>query len=403
MTSWPPIESLSEIDLSDVGSFKPKQVLYEFDGPCIFTSTTPDGILLLAYLSEELEGEDLLRFVVSTTSEQTIGELQAGAIAVREALERGSLWLVDVDYAYTPQRAARIALDQLPEDALPPRHTMLRADLEPSMIVRLEGPEIRRGEIPAAVFLQAAEIAGKGLKPVFDWAARKLREDKGGRPPDWLRGLYGLPAQRFAFGSLEVAFRAVDVPPERQESLPLEDRELPSPKEIQRDAWQAIREGLEWAASGDEALPGNRDDGKWRAILESIRRMAPPSTGAVNSVEVWGQAVGREDDPFELDRSAAGRIRNRLTELKKAQEVQLRVFRGLVRDLDLDRLTFIMRDVPDMDGDVNLELDDEQLLEVAREAHYQELDVSVAARSEDGKRWTATEIEFVHPGEDEQA
>ncbi|MCK5806562.1 MAG: hypothetical protein KAI66_27275 [Lentisphaeria bacterium] len=395
MTSWPPIDSLAEVGLDVIGSFQPKQVLYEFDGPCIFTTVTPHGLLFLAYLSEDLEDKKLLRFIVSTSSEQTISELKDGAVTVREALDRGTLWIVDVDYAYVPKRAAVVAVDQLPEDALPPHSTMLRADLEPAMIVRLEGTEIRQGAIPAAVFLQAAEIAGKGLKPVFDWAAREQRQDRSGRPPEWLRDLYGLPAQRFAFGSLEVAFRAVDVTAEQQTTLPLDAAGIQTPRQIQRDAWQAIREGIEWAASGNDALPSSRNDEKWRAILESIKRMTPASTGPVDSIKVWGQALGRLKNAFELDRSAAKRIRSRLTELKKAQEVQLRVFTGRVRDLDLDRLTFIMRDVPHMDGDVGLELDDVQLLEVAREAHYQELDVSVVARSEDNKRWTATDIEFV--------
>ena len=71
------------------------------------------------------------------------------------------------------------------------------------------------------------------------------------------------------------------------------------------------------------------------------------------------------------------------------------VFTGRVRDLDLDKLTLILRDVAGEEGDVQLALDDERLLETAREAHYQEFEVNVAARSEDKKLWSATEIEFV--------
>jgi hypothetical protein len=96
-----------------------------------------------------------------------------------------------------------------------------------------------------------------------------------------------------------------------------------------------------------------------------------------------------------LDRNSTKRIRTALTELKKRHGVELRVFTGRVRDLDLDKLTLILRDVAGEEGDVQLALDDERLLETAREAHYQEFEVNVAARSEDKKLWSATEIEFV--------
>ncbi len=96
-----------------------------------------------------------------------------------------------------------------------------------------------------------------------------------------------------------------------------------------------------------------------------------------------------------MDRNSTRRIRTALTELKKHHRVELRVFIGRVRDLDLDKLTLILRDDSGEEGDVQLALDDEQLLETTREAHYRELKVNVAARSEDKKFWSATEIEFV--------
>jgi hypothetical protein len=398
MTSWPDFAALPALDLKLLGALAPVEVLYEFDGPCIFTALTEQRNLVLAYLSEELEDERLLRFVVATTSEATIAAMKDGSVSVREALERGSLWLVDLDHAYRPKRAAACRLSDLPGDALPASTTMLWPALEPALIVRLEGSEIRRGSIPAAVFAQAAEISGKALKPVFEWAAKVLRGETSGRPPDWLRLLYGLPAQRIAFGSLEIAFRPADVSSASQQTLPFGGGTMPSAQEIHASGWRAIAEGLEWSVS-DAPVPANDgDDEKWLSILESMKKLAPASTGPVNSVSVSGRLVGAPRRPFELTRASTRRIRAALTELKKRHEVQLRVFRGRVRDLDLDKLTLILRDVPGESADVPLALADEQLLEVAREAHYQELEVSVAARSEDRKLWTATEIEFAKGG-----
>lgn len=126
-----------------------------------------------------------------------------------------------------------------------------------------------------------------------------------------------------------------------------------------------------------------------------MRRLAPGATGPVTEVEVWGLAIGSADRRVKLDKASTRRIRTALTALKMRHEVQLRVFTGLVRELDLDKLTLILRDTALDEGSVRLTLDDEQLLATAREAFNQDLRVRVAARSEDERLWFATEIEFV--------
>lgn len=391
MKSWPPLDSLQEVQLDVLGTLTPSEVLYEFEGPCIFTARTTHGTAVLAYLSEDLEDEQRLRYIVATTSEGTVRELKRGVISVREALDRGSLWVVDFNYKSCPARAFSVRSEQLPDDAMPLRGTMLWSSLEPALTVRLEGSDVQEGRIPAAAFTQAAEIAGKALKPVFEWAARGL----SARPPEWLRDLYAMPAQRFAFGSLEVAFGQVHLGPEAQCAFPFDQERLLTSQEIQDKGLSALREGLEWAVSQRSVPSGEGDEEKWLAILESMKRLAPASTGPVSAIEMWGSIIGVQDRRLRLDRNSTERIRTALTELKKRHEVQSREFTGRVRNLDLDKLTLILRDVAGEEGDVLLTLDDERLLETAHEAHYRELEVNVAAQSEGKKHWSATEIEFV--------
>ncbi|MBI4820297.1 MAG: hypothetical protein HY791_28790 [Deltaproteobacteria bacterium] len=139
MSAWPPVDARKAVDLAVVGPLLPIEVLYDFDGPCIFVARTASETLVLAYLSEDLKDEHLLRFVVSTTSDVTVSKLKTGLISVREALEMGSLWLVDLDDRRAPKRAFAVALGALPEDALPLAGTMLWASLEPALVVRIEG------------------------------------------------------------------------------------------------------------------------------------------------------------------------------------------------------------------------------------------------------------------------
>lgn len=399
MTPWPAFDSHQAVDLELLGALSPLEVLYEFDGPCIFVSETPAGTLVLAYLSEDLEDECLLRYVLATTSSRTIDELKHGVISVREAMDRGSLWLVDMDYRYQPRSAFSVRSSELPEDALPSKHVMLWSSLEPVLTLRLEGTEIVEGRIPAAAFYQAADVASKAFKPIFEWAARARRNDTSGRPPEWLRHLYSMPAQRVAYGSLEISFKRTALEADSQAMLQFPAEDLLSLQEIQQTAWTALQEGLAWATSKGDAPNLDDDESKSMAMLETMKRLAPTSDGPVTAVHLWGPMVGETNRVISLDKRSSKRIRHALTGLKKRHEVQLRVLTGRIRELDLDKLTLILRSSEDTVADVSLVLEDERLLEVAREAHYQESEVNVAARSEDKKSWTATEIEFAGTGE----
>lgn len=392
--SWRPETSMAAVEISKLGEFHPEEVLYEFDGPCIFTARSLANALLLAYLAEDLEADEALRYVVATTSENTVQELKHGLISVKQALTRGSLWLVDFDYSLRPRRAFAVTPDELPDDALPADGTMLWAHLEPALRVRLAGPEVESGRIPASAIAHAGEIAAKALKSVFEWAARDMLVASGGRPPDWLRQLYNLPAQRFAYGSLDVSFRAPDLPRDVQMSLALDGLStIRSPEELAESGWRLLRTGLSWATSDIEAVLADSDE-EQLAILEALRHLAPASTGPVTEVEITGSKVGSLGIPYRLDRNASKKIRTRLTALKKQREVQLRVFSGRVRGLDLDRLSFVLREIPGELPEIAFMLEDEQLLEIAREAFNQELEVTVVGRSSDAKTWTALELEF---------
>src|SRR5690606_755161 len=149
----------------------------------------------------------------------------------------------------------------------------------------------------------------------------------------------GLPTQRVAFGSLEIAFGRVDVGP-HQKHLALPEMP-PTVVEIQQAAWEAVREGRQWAIGG-APLPSEHDDDRWLAILESLQRRAPPSPGAVRSVHVSGALIGQTDRPLTLSRRSTKRIRDALTDLKRRQPGELRLFKGRVRELDLDQLTMTL-------------------------------------------------------------
>lgn len=383
---------MQAVDLSHLGSLHPEEVLYDFDGPCIFTTRAPSKALLLAYLCEDLEADECLRYIVATTSSEIVRELKQGLVSIRQALTSGSMWLIDFDYAMHPRHAFAVALEDLPGDALPAEGTMLFAHLEPALRVRFAGDAVQPGKIPASAILQAGDVASKALKSVIEWAARITTS---GRPPEWLRALYHLPMQRLAYGSLDIGFSAPEIPRGAQQLSLLSglSPEARSPEDLADEGWRLFRKGLEWATSTSAEIQAESDEERL-AILEALRHLAPASTGPITDVLVSGSKIGRLERPYRLDRDVSKKIRRTLTALKSQRDVQLRVFSGRVRSLDLDTLVFVLRDVPDEVAEIPFVLEDERLLETAREAFNQELEIKVAGRSTDSKTWTAVELEF---------
>lgn len=114
------------VDPQKFAPFHPEEILYEFDGPRIFTVCDHEGELYLACWSDE--DEHATRFVVAPTLPRTIEQLRAGDIAVYEALDQPRCWVCDVSHAGELLKCHRINFADLPADARPAQGTMLWPD-----------------------------------------------------------------------------------------------------------------------------------------------------------------------------------------------------------------------------------------------------------------------------------
>lgn len=403
-------ETLEPIEMVHVGALRPVEVLYEFDcEPLIFVARLPASGMVLAYLADEYDPDDdpgssgaswgPLRYLVSTTSLRTIERLKLGRISVHEAMMGGSMWLVDIGFDLVPLRAYAVEPSMLPEDALPEPDVMLWAELQPDLIVKLEGAALDDGAWPAAALASAGEIASKALKPLYDWAIALLTgESIQGRPPDWHRLAYGLSAQRVVHGSLELHLVRQRPEASAQGDMFEDDETAARLEAIHAQVWDAMREGLEWATDSARDNAPSPDDAKALAVLDTLKRLAPNSTGPVETVRVSGALVSDGSEAaYRLDRNAAQRVREALVKTKKRSSlVQQRVFEGQVRELDLDALTLIVRDPRAPNQGVPMVLEDGGMLDMAHDAHYHGAYVSIAARRE-GERgaWVVFALEFI--------
>ena len=121
--------------------FEPREVLYEFDGPRIFSFPDFEGELNLAYWSDE--DEDVWRYVVVPTTTRILKALASGAISVYDALNQPRCWLCDVGPDQKFTQCQQVDFEAIPRDCLPAAGTMLLQALEPvaslPQVIDLEG------------------------------------------------------------------------------------------------------------------------------------------------------------------------------------------------------------------------------------------------------------------------
>ncbi|MBC3435915.1 hypothetical protein HU735_10865 [Pseudomonas sp. BW16M2] len=102
------------------------EVLYDFDGPKIFTTLGSGVLLYFWYESEEDREEQLIRYLVTPASPSQIQQLKAGYKSVHDLLKQNWLWVVDMHYDLSPSMAWRLeSLDDVPTQFKPPPHATL--------------------------------------------------------------------------------------------------------------------------------------------------------------------------------------------------------------------------------------------------------------------------------------
>jgi hypothetical protein len=320
------------VDVADIGKLAPSEVLYEFDGPRIFSAQSPLGDLLCFLVDDD--GAEL-RFIAAPTNPDILAKLKDGIRSVRDALDQPWVWFVDLGYDGQPRAAWRGTLSDIPADVLPEKGVMLWPHLEPIFAVRAIGDGLSEGQVPMSVIRQVIEGATTALKKVsnvvFDDAKR------AGRKAKTIRQFYDLPTLGFAYNSFEAAFR---LPDGQQAPLTgMVDEVGPALHAIS----QKLKQALDWAI---EIQPDGVGDVLQIELLEALEKLVPPQSGVVKSIEVRGQLFPNDAAPYRLTRDASTRVRRALREARASQET-ITTVSGLVREFDKDHFSFTLRETDD--------------------------------------------------------
>ena len=143
-------------DVANFGSLDQVEVLYEYDGPRIFTARSAMGELL-CFLADD-DGTTL-RYIAAPTNHDLLEKLKTGTRALRDVLDQPWVWFVDVGYDGVPITAWQGTLADAPTDALPHDDVMLWPHLEPIFALRAVGDGLAEGSVPMSVLRQIIDGA----------------------------------------------------------------------------------------------------------------------------------------------------------------------------------------------------------------------------------------------------
>lgn len=119
------------LDNDALGNLAPVEILYEYEGPRIFTASHC-GRPVLAYESDCDDEQRIRRLLVVPTSDRIVRELKEGMLSISDSLKQPWLHAVDQSFDGTILAIWHISagLESVPEKYKPVEGTLLSAELE---------------------------------------------------------------------------------------------------------------------------------------------------------------------------------------------------------------------------------------------------------------------------------
>ncbi|BCR22507.1 hypothetical protein [Aquipseudomonas alcaligenes] len=314
------------------------EVLYEFDGPKIFTSKDSNNQTYLWYESAEDFSNKRIRFLVTPTTDSQIEQLKLGHKTVYDLLKQAWLWAVDLTYDMTLANAWALGgLDDVPAKSRPEPHVTLYPEHMPLLSYRLIGPGLQEGQVPASVISRAVKGPTAALKRIFESLSQGY---SSGRPEESFRRSYDLPAARFAYNSFEVAFS----------EPPFDQLDFDGESAYEAGS-SALEDGLQWLVNQSSKEPSI-------IVLEALKELTPPAHGQIERAEIRGRLI-KSSAVFCLNRQHRRAITEALAKHQKTDHELIQVS-GQIRELDKDNFSFILRNRPNDENELKCIFTEEQ-------------------------------------------
>lgn len=252
--------------------------------------------------------------------------------------------------------------------------------IEADVCLGLEGPAIGWPETPVSVLTAVLDAFRKGIQSIAEFldSGRPLAS----RPTEDLRRACDLRVVALRPGSLRIALRLPDeVPADVGPDVPTPAGlavsspfgESPGPstgvssmlKSIARQALAEYLAAAAWADSDqDPSVLQERvpDPDHLRLLLNALKTLIPRPRGAIERVVLTARGMP-EERPIRLTRALHARLDQAID---RAVVEQVEEHSGVVREIDLDELSFTLRNLEGIEQ-IACSFDD-SLLEPAKEA-----------------------------------
>jgi hypothetical protein len=200
----------------------------------------------------------------------------------------------------------------------------------------LEGNGIRLGHSPASLVTRVLDAFRRGLQSVVEAVESTERTvvRTAGRRKRWIEQLCDLPLVGVASGSVRVQLGE----PTSLSGALLESED----REFYQHIMGLLRDGLA-CATGEinaEQIP----EPLRQSVLNAVRKLVPAPRGALDVITFSGRAIGG-GKIYRVTRNARERLEQevrRVAVLKEITSVE-----GVIREVDLDRNTFLLRERPE--------------------------------------------------------
>lgn len=212
--------------------------------------------------------------------------------------------------------------------------------------LRLVGRKARWGETSASVLTAFLDALRKGVQSI---ASYNIIGRIGRRPSAEIQRACDLELVNFVPGSFQVGIRIPE--PDQADLFPVP--QLP----FAETALTEFLSAADWAASDspvDAVVSMFQDAPKRRVALRAVKAFVPRTSGGIDFVELSGSAVPLAHT-VHLAPQATHRIVKALETAVSAHEEQ---HEGEIREIDLDKQTFKLRNVPTL-GEVRCHFGDD--------------------------------------------
>jgi hypothetical protein len=218
------------------------------------------------------------------------------------------------------------------------------------LVISLEGDHVGFGQTSAAVVTRFIDTFRRGIQSAVEIVETVQRQATGRRRERWVERICDLAIVGLAPGSVKVMLAE----PQDQSLFSAENREA-----LQK-AIDLVFKGLSWADVNNAESPSNSLEQEppetRQAILALVTQLLPPRSGDVSRVSFFRKGLAGTDHSEQsatLTRASRSRVRSALE--KTVPESQFTEVQGVIRKLDLDDRSFVLRERIDDGADVRFE------------------------------------------------